>query len=1118
MPQNPELQELFHFTSDAMPHEVFHVVRFSGTEALNELFDFTIHLVSPNLSLDCGKLLGDRAHFTLLREGSAPVVFSGYPAMARQEGHFGDYAYYTVSLRPSLWKMTKIVSSQIFLKQNMGQVIEQVLNSQAFFSFPFENQFLRQDYPAPEFAMQYDETMYDYLLWRLEEQGAYYYFSEKNGGDCICFADSEYCHKDIENKTLRYAPVSGLDFTRKGEIIVSFSMTEIPLPRRVVIRAFSWKNPLVPVVGMADAAADGVGDVYLTNEVVETEAEATTLARLRAEALCTGRRTFNGTSTVPELRPGFTFDLEKHFNEKFNRKYLLTSVTHEGSQETFLALGLGIPMHDAKDHLFYRNTFTCIESATPYRPARKAPRARISGVLNAFVDGGGSGKTPEMDEKGRYKLLFPFDVSQRNEGRASCWIRMATPSTGQLSGVNFPLLPGTEVLVSFFNGNPDLPYITGALANEEVPPLSFSGTPHYSGINTAGGSRLVFNNEEKQQGFSLQTAGGSGLHMTAGSIDSATLNAAVAASSSVVSSSSATIANVLASSGASITANGKLLQVLLNVVTAAAASIPGATATVGCYLDDKDKDDELVKARMGVANAYAGSISKTLSIAQSLYSLTLGTGGLGKIPKTPYFTTITSGGDNNSVKVQIPYGKMSIAIQMFVFLLQTIPVAISPAMFQSPNREDFDAKQNAMTDAFDSQLNKLEAQKTLLEQKLATETDDAKKQQLQKQISKLDKEIANTKAAQEKATNDVEKYWMAYKQQVVLASDVNPALALLGEAIALGAIVLKFFMGGQLRDEENFGAILLNGAAGNVNIVGKKAVSIHSHDSVLINTTAGEIFGGNSYAATQLRQGYLPPEAQHGEAKDWTTWGGPLPHYEKTAKIVFKSPRRYSSDQYKQAVTNFYNTKATQDILTNRGTDSNQFSVITQDCYIDADNKAEFILNRHKSLAGEHLIRSEENMDDQDQPGTDQYAEFKTMQNTASLTLHGNDNAADTIDAAKLFLVSENHGNPSDTNAKIALGNTRIFAQVKDAGAIKTKLALSPADISLAFENGASIKVEDKKITAGSESNLITIDKESNTTELTSETVKFTNLTFNKASITSEGKLTLNKGAITIVP
>ncbi|MDR3352509.1 MAG: type VI secretion system tip protein VgrG, partial [Zoogloeaceae bacterium] len=239
----------------------------------------------------------------------------------------------------------------------------------------------------------------------------------------------------------------------------------------------------------------------------------------RAETLRCRERVFSGESSIPGIRPGYTFTLKDHYNPTFNRDYLVTDVIHEGSQESFINLGLGIPLEGVKDHLFYRNSFHCVEADRPFRPEKRAPRAKIAGVVHAFIDGARTDARPELDAMGRYKILFPFDVSGRNKGKASCWVRMAQQQVGKNSGMSFPLLTGTEVLVSFVDGNPDRPYITGALANAETGALVGDANNNISGISTAGGNRIVFNDSPKKQAVGMTTAAGSGFVMGAGSSD-----------------------------------------------------------------------------------------------------------------------------------------------------------------------------------------------------------------------------------------------------------------------------------------------------------------------------------------------------------------------------------------------------------------------------------------------------------------------------------------------------------------------------------------------------------------------------------------------------------------------
>ena len=378
--------------------------------------------------------------------------------------------------------------------------------------------------------MQHEESVYDYIAWRMEQQGAYFYFAPD--GDKVIFSDSPQSH-DGSAGTIYYSPATGLEGDKTGEVATAFSLCQTPLPARVVVRTYSWKNPNAPVVAEAEVSPRGFGDVYLAHEPAETQADARRIAEIRAEELKCRAKIYGGVSASPLMRPGAVFTLDRHYNEKFNRDYMVTEVTHEGAQEAFISMGLGIPIRGAAEHLFYRNEFRCIESDTPYRPPRTAPRAKITGVMRAFVDGAGSGARAETDEYGRYKLVFPFDISGRKGGNGSCWIRMSQQQAGPDSGLALPVQPGVEALVSFEEGDPDRPYISGVLASGETGSIYGSGNRNISGLRTAGGNQITINDEDNKQGISMMMPTGSGIMMSAGSSDLAVnaTDTAVAATS-----------------------------------------------------------------------------------------------------------------------------------------------------------------------------------------------------------------------------------------------------------------------------------------------------------------------------------------------------------------------------------------------------------------------------------------------------------------------------------------------------------------------------------------------------------------------------------------------------------
>ena len=522
--------ELFRFEADGMPDDTFHVLGFKGTEALSSLFRFEINLVSKDKSLNLGALLAGNAKLTIKREGAPDAIFAGRPAAARQTGCFGEYAYYSVTLRPAFWKFTQLVQSAVFLDENAPDTVKEIFGAERFFPVKYEMRLDESAYPAQEFSMQHEESLYDYIAWRMEREGAYFYFAPD--GDTVIFSDSPQSH-DGPAGTIYYSPATGLEGDKAGEVATAFSLCQTPVPARVVVRSYSWKNPNVPIVAEAEVSPDGFGDVYLAHEAVETQAEAERIAKIRAEELLCASRVFEGAGASPIMRPGVVFTLDRHYNPEFNRGYVVTEVTHEGAQEAFISMGLGIPIRGAAEHLFYRNEFRCIESDAPYRPPRTAPRAKITGVMRAFVDGAGSGARAETDEYGRYKLVFPFDISGRRGGNASCWIRMSQQQAGPDSGLALPVQPGVEALVSFEEGDPDRPYISGVLASGETGSIYGSGNQNISGLRTAGGNQITINDEDNKQGISMMMPTGSGIMMSAGSSDLAVnaTDTAVAATS-----------------------------------------------------------------------------------------------------------------------------------------------------------------------------------------------------------------------------------------------------------------------------------------------------------------------------------------------------------------------------------------------------------------------------------------------------------------------------------------------------------------------------------------------------------------------------------------------------------
>ena len=840
--------ELFHFTSSALPTETFHVTHFSGTEGLNALFSFTIALVSTNASVDPAKVLDAPASFIIRRDNGEDAVFQGYPARMEQGGMFNGYAYYKVELRPAFWKLTQAVQSAIFLNKNIQEVANELLNSQQFFSISHEFRLTRSDYPSPEFAMQYGESVYDYILWRMEEQGAYFYFAPD--GDKIIFADAPQSH-DTAPITVHYSPASGLEGDKREEVLTTFILAQSPLPRRVVVRSFDWKNPNMAVTGEAEVSATGMGDVYLTNENVESNAEASRIAKIRSEELICRSRVFTGVGSVPVLRPGIVFTLQSHYNTVFNRDYMVTEITHEGAQETFLSMGLGIPLREAREHLFYRNSFACIESDVPYRPARTAPRATIPGVIRAFVDGGGSGARAEMDEYGRYKLVFPFDISGRKGGNASCWIRMAQPQVGKDSGMSFPLLPGAEVTVAFLGGNPDRPVITGALPNGETGALTGQGNANFSGIRTPGGNQITLNDTNNKQGISLLSASGLGMSST----DEAGSN-----------TSSLTADDIISTSGSTSLEWANLCKTFYTgykSMTAAAKNKPATVlwgTLIGGVLGSAAKGLDTLSATaakkgdQALANGLSWGASGT-KLAMQTATLLCDIVGAVQKGHADYSVGITAAPNAASTLVQVKPQTSHLVAQIVSWIvLRAASVAADEANVIR-TKDEANVAYDAASDKNKKVKDALsDAQKEYDDAKAAYEKSD-KGTEATKTYKEAEKKYEAIQEAYAGVKNQsettVEEAWSYAKQEAVRSGIVNEVANLLPDITAFVAMLI-----GRAR-KDDLGGVSVNSVTSNINMRAGRTISAHSTHGIFLNATENADDSNWGIDATNLAtQGY----------------------------------------------------------------------------------------------------------------------------------------------------------------------------------------------------------------------------------------------------------------------
>ncbi|WPL17283.1 type VI secretion system Vgr family protein [Thiorhodovibrio winogradskyi] len=503
----PELaQNAFTFISHGLAENTFSVVKFTGQEALSSLYSFDVLLVSELNDLDIEPILANPATLTIKSraQGFADQPFHGILTSFEQLHQVGPYVFYRAELRPKMWWLTITRKNQIFLNMPADEFVAAVLKDGGLIAEVDFAIRLTQQFPPYDYACQYGESHFDFASRWAEHGGAYYWFEQGTIAERIICSDSLIAHVPLPGyETLSFSPSAGLH-AHGNHGISSFTLKQRPLPQKVMLHDYNYMRPSLNMEAQAGIDDDqGFGEIHLWADRFRYLAGGQYLAKARAEMFKCMEKVFHGTSSIPGIRPGYLFTLTGHYRQDFNRQYLTTSVRHEGSQERWLVSGLGLDQLEDKDALYYRNVFECIPSTIQYRPLVRMKKPVVPGNLVAKIDAAGSGQYAEIDEHGRYKVIMPFDLSGRDGGKASCWLRMMTPYAGEGHGLHFPLLKGAEVMIGFEQGDIDRPFIAGAVFNPEKPNVVTDKNAAINIIRTPGGNEIVMGDERGKEFISL---------------------------------------------------------------------------------------------------------------------------------------------------------------------------------------------------------------------------------------------------------------------------------------------------------------------------------------------------------------------------------------------------------------------------------------------------------------------------------------------------------------------------------------------------------------------------------------------------------------------------------------
>jgi type VI secretion system secreted protein VgrG len=454
----PANQTHFSLSIEGASHDL-QVLEFTGREAISQPVVFELELVSERPDLELEALLHRPAFLALSQAGNG---IHGHIYRVTQGESGKRLTRYHLSLRPQLAYLAHRINQRIFQHLTVQRIISQVLEEHGIQANAYQFQ-LGSVYPEREYCVQYDESDLHFVQRLCEEEGIHYHYQHSDQGHVLVFGDDQTPFPKLAPTA--YQQDSGL--VADEPVIKRFGVRVETRSNRVSRRDYDFEKPKLLLEADAKSSFNpDLEDYDYPGRFVERERGK----HLSQRALERHRHDFElaeGESDQSQLVSGHFLAFTDHPRASWNDLWLLTEIHHQGKQPQVLEEA--VTEHGEADGGFqqgYRNRFTATPWAVPYRPLLNHPKPRILGSQSAVVTGP-AGEEIHCDQYGRVKVQFFWDREGQADDKTSCWLRVSSSWAGdRYGGIAIPRI-GMEVLITFLEGDPDQPLVTGCLYHAE---------------------------------------------------------------------------------------------------------------------------------------------------------------------------------------------------------------------------------------------------------------------------------------------------------------------------------------------------------------------------------------------------------------------------------------------------------------------------------------------------------------------------------------------------------------------------------------------------------------------------------------------------------------------------
>jgi len=435
------------------------VRRFTVHEAVSSLFDVSIVARSPNEDIDLESIVGRAAGFLLVDQTLQARAWSGVVAEMEQvrveaptAAGIGLSTYF-IRIVPVMWLLGHRSNNRIFHKSTVPQIVQKILSE-----YGIEPKLkLAETHQEHEYRVQYGETDLAFVSRLLEEEGISYYFGQGAGEGGSLKSELTLTDRPQSSGEVR-PPVPYADNpneTGGNPHVTSVHLSHRVRPGRATHRDYDFEKPDYLLLGSSEKSKppEDMYEQYVYEHGIFTEEKpGKTRADIHIESRRKDKRSVSYHSNVFTLSPGSLFTMLDHPRPDLDpgKKLLVIEASMDGT-----ATGA------------WNLSGQAVFADVPYRPAQSTRRPVIHGLQSAIVVGP-KGEEIHTDEHGRVRVQFHWDREGKFDEHSSLWLRVSHGWAGAAYGMFALPRIGHEVLVAFWEGNPDEPVVVGRAYNQKM--------------------------------------------------------------------------------------------------------------------------------------------------------------------------------------------------------------------------------------------------------------------------------------------------------------------------------------------------------------------------------------------------------------------------------------------------------------------------------------------------------------------------------------------------------------------------------------------------------------------------------------------------------------------------